>query len=217
MCYYHFMKLLLTSAGIRNQDLANALAELIGKPAVETKVGLIPTAENVEAGSKDFLLSQYDSLRSYGYNWIDIIDPSAEGTDWKARLEAVDIIFVSGGNTFHLLNEVRKTGLGDWLRRNIHDKVYVGVSAGSIITTPNISVASIDDGDENLIGLTDLTGLGLVDFEVSPHTPDWVSYEANEEYAQNIPNKLYLIDDETGIKVVDSSVVVVGMGKHRVI
>ncbi len=211
------MKLLLTSAGIRNQDLANALAELVGRPATETKVGLIPTAENVEQGSKDFLLSQYDSLRSHGYNWIDIIDPSAEGTNWKGRLEAVDTIFVSGGNTFHLLNEVRRTGFGEWLKCNIQYKVYVGVSAGSIIVTPSIAVASIDDGDENTVGLTDLTGLGLVDFEVSPHSPEWVSYEANEVYAKSITNRLHLIDDETGLVIVDASITVVGQGKHKVI
>lgn len=211
------MKLLLTSAGLRNQDLANALTELVGKPAAETKVGFIPTAENVEQGSKDFLLSQYDSLRCYGYNWIDIIDPSADGTNWQERLEAVDVIFVSGGNTFYLLDQTRRTGLSEWLKQNIDDKVYVGVSAGSIIVTPSIAVASIDDGDENNIGLTDLAGLSFVDFEVSPHTPEWVSYEANEEYAKKITNELHLMGDETGLKVTDDSVVVVGPGNHRII
>lgn len=217
LCYYRSMKLLLTSAGLRNQDLASALVELVGKPAGETKVGFIPTAENVEHGSKDFLLSQYDSLRRYDYNWIDVIDPSAEGTNWQERLEAVDVIFVSGGNTFYLLEQARRTGFGEWLKQNVGDKVYVGVSAGSIIVTPSIAIASIDDGDENNVGLTDLAGLSFVDFEVSPHTPEWVSYEANQDYAKSTTNVLHLIDDETGLKVTNGSVVVVGAGNHRII
>lgn len=209
------MKLLLTSAGITNKSIANALAELVGKPADQIKIGFIPTADNIETGSKEFLLGQYDNLRRYGYSWIDIIDPSSAGVDWRSRLEKVDLVFISGGNTFHLLDQARKSGLGDWLIKMVDQKVYVGVSAGSIILTPNIAIASVDDGDENLIGLTDLNGLSIVDFEISPHTPEWVSYEANNEYAKDIMNRLYMIDDETAVKIVDGIEEVVSEGEWR--
>jgi dipeptidase E len=209
------MKLLLTSAGITNKSIANALEELVGKPADQTRIGFIPTADNIEAGSKEFLLGQYDNLRRYGYSWIDIIDPSSAGVDWLSRLEKVDLVFISGGNTFHLLDQTRRSGLGDWLREMVDRKVYVGVSAGSIILTPNIAIASVDDGDENLVGLTDLNGLSIVDFEISPHTPEWVSYEANNEYAKDITNRLYMIDDETAVKVVDGIEEVVSEGEWR--
>ncbi len=209
------MKLLLTSAGITNKDIAQSLEGLVGKSPTLTKIGFIPTADNVETGNKSFLIGQYDNLRKYGYTWIDIIDPSAEGVNWQERLGGVDVVFVSGGNTFYLLEQVRKSGFNDWLNNMLDHKVYVGVSAGSIIMTPNIAIASVDDGDENYVGLTDLNGLGAVDFEVSPHTPEYVSHEANDEYVKSITNELYAFDDQTAIQVVDSQVEVVSNGKWR--
>ncbi len=211
------MKLLLTSAGIRNQKIAEALINLVGKPVAQIKVAVVPTAENVEPGNKDWFIGQLTNLQRFGFTWIDDVDPSADGIDWKSRLAEVDVVFVSGGNTFHLLNQARKTGFADWLRDSANDKVYVGASAGSILMTPTIAIAAVDDGDENLIGLKDLTGLGFVDFEVSPHTPEWVSYKANEEYAKSIENELYVFDDETAIKVTDDEVEVISAGKWKLI
>lgn len=211
------MKLLLTSAGIRNQSIADALIDLAGKPASESKVALVPTAGNVEPGNKDWFIGQFTNLQRFGFAWIDVVDPSASCVDWKNRLAEADIVFVSGGNTFHLLDQVRKTGFGDWLKEAVKAKVYVGVSAGTIITTPSIAVAAIDDGDENQVGLKDLTGLGFVDFEVSPHTPEAVSMTANEDYAKTLDCKLYAIDDETAIKVLDDSVEVVSEGRWKLI
>ncbi len=200
------MKLLLTSAGIRNKRIADALSSLLPKPIHESKVGFIPTAANVEAGNKDWFIEEFMHLPMSGFRWIDVVDISAADVEWKDRLAEVDLVVVSGGNTFHVLNQVRKSGFGEWLKENSNQKVYVGISAGSIIVTPNIAVASVDDGDVNLSGLTDFTGLGLVDFEVSPHTPENVIHDANRHYAKTISNVLYEIDNETAIKVLDQSV-----------
>lgn len=133
--------------------------------------------------------------------------------DWKKRLAEVDIILVSGGNTFYLLDQMRKSGFDIWLKENINTKVYVGISAGTIIITPSIAIASIDGGDVNLPGLTDLTGVGLVDFEISPHAPEHVSHASNEEYKKTSKNPLYQIDDQTAIKVVDGAIEVISEGK----
>jgi dipeptidase E len=156
------VKLLLTSAGITTQAIADKLFELIGNG--NKKVGFVATAMNVEPGSKDNYISQILNLRKFGFNWIDFVDPSALDVDWKGRLSEVGLVFVCGGNTFHLLDQVRKTGFDTWLKEHIEHVVYVGDSAGSIIVTPSIGVAPVDNGDENLPGITDLTGLGLVDF-----------------------------------------------------
>ncbi len=195
------MKLLLTSAGIRNQSIANELTVLIGKNPSETKIGFIPTAANAEPGNKDWFINQFNNLIKYRFNWIDVIDISAPGVPWQDRLVGVDVILVCGGNTFHLLDQVRKTGFDEWLKENLDKKVYVGISAGSIIATPTIAVASVDDGDFNASGIEDLTGLSLVDFEISPHTPENVSHEANREYHHSIKNDLYALDDNSAISV----------------
>lgn len=206
------MKLLLTSAGITTQAIADKLIELIGSG--NRKIGFITTAANVEPGNKDWYINQILNLQKYGFDWIDFIDPSAEGVDWKARIREVGVVFVSGGNTFHLLDQTRKTGFDLWLKQNIENIVYVGVSAGSIVTTPNIGIAPVDDGDANLPGLTDLTGLRFVDFEVSPHTPEMVSTSANEEYAISIRNKLYAYNDKSALCVVDNKLEIINDGQY---
>lgn len=194
------MKLLLTSAGITNQSIAKALVELCGKPAEDIKVGFITTAANVEEGNKDWYINQFTNLHKYGFGWVDVVDPSAADVNWQERLKEVDVIFVSGGNTFHLLNQYRKTGFGEWLRQNLESKVYVGVSAGTIITTPSLDVCTIEPSDPNLPGLDDITGMNLVDFEIEPHC-DEQRFVIMREYAKGKQNKVYAIDDQTAIKV----------------
>lgn len=207
------MKLLLTSAGVTNQSIADSLLSLVGKPKENIKIGLVSTAKNVQFGNADWFVRQFNNLYKYGFNYIDMIDPSANGVDYKTALIDVDVILVGGGNTFHLLNQVRLTGFGDWLKTVLDNKVYMGISAGSILATPSIAIASVDNGDENFCGITDLRGLSLVNFEVSPHTPEDVSVKGNEEYSKTISNVLYTLDDNSAIEVNENEIKVISEGK----
>lgn len=205
------MKLLLTSAGITNQSIANALAELTGRPPEQTKIGFITTAANIERGNKDWYIEQLINLQQYGFQWIDIVDIAVPSIDWKSVLATVDVIAVSGGNTFYLLEQMRSVNFAEWYKNNTR-KVYVGMSAGSIVTTPNIAVASLDNGDVNLTGVSDLHGLEFVDFEISPHTPESVSDSGNRAYRRTITSDLYGLDNQSAIKYVDGELTVVSEG-----
>jgi len=187
---------------------------MVDKPASETKVAFIPTAANVEGGNRHWLIRQLLDLWQYGFSWIDIVDPSADGVDWQTRLADVDVLYVTGGNTFHLLDQVRKTGFDKWLHENIEKKVYVGGSASTILMTPTIAVAGLEPGDENLPGLANLTGLHYVDFEIEPHC-DATRLEAIKAYAATTENPVYAIDDATAIQVVDKRVTVVSAGSWK--
>lgn len=208
------MKLLLTSAGLTNDSIKDALVSLLKKTPRSTKIGFIPTAANAEGGSKDWFLAQFDNLRKYGYTNIDIIDPSASGVDWRTRVREVDVIFVGSGNTFHLLDQFRKTGFDRWLIQAGRDKVYVGVSAGSIIATPTIEIASMPPGDANLPDLKNLRALRLVNFELEPHC-DHGRFASVEYYAKSRSNDVYALDDKSAIKVEGDKVEVVSEGKWK--
>ncbi len=209
------MKLLLTSAGIRNRSLASALEDLVGKIPAETRVGFVPTSANAHTGNKDWFISQLSDLQRFGFAWIDIVDFAAPGIDWRKRLNTVDVLFVSGGNTFYLLDQCHKSGFDVWLRQNLERIIYVGSSAGSILLTPSIAIATVEPADENPTLLKDFSALHIVDFEISPHSPNIVSYEHNEKYAKNLGHTLYAIDDETGIKIFDGRMEIVSEGKWR--
>jgi dipeptidase E len=205
------MKLLLTSLGISNQSIADVLVELIGKKPSEVKIGFIPTAANADPGNKDWFIQQLTDLQKFGFGWIDLVDPSAADIDYTKRLKDADIIYLSGGNTFYLLDQVRKSGFDKWLDENKDSKVYVGSSAGSILATPTIKAAGV--ADQNTPGLTDLRGLGWVDFEFLPHVPNWVEMEKAETYAKTTKNKFYVLDDNSALKIEDGKVEVVSEGE----
>jgi dipeptidase E len=209
------MKLLLTSAGITNQLIANTLVDMVGKEAKDIKVAFIPTAANVEEGDKvAWFFRQYEDLRRMGIAWIDMVDFTAADVDWRARLDACDVLYLSGGNTFYLLDQIRKQGFDDYLKTALDSKVYVGGSASSITMTPSIDVAAIPPGDPNLPNLTDLTGLNYVDFEIEPHCNE-ERFATVEMYAKEHNKKIYAIDDQTAIKVIDNRIEVVSEGKWK--
>lgn len=209
------MKLLLTSAGITNDSIANTLLDMVGKDAEKIKVVFIPTAANVEEGDKAaWFFRQYEDLRRIGINWIDVVDFAAADVEWRTRLGECDVLYLSGGNTFYLLDQIRKQGFDDYLKRALSTKVYVGASASSITMTPSIEVAAVPPGDPNLPNLTDLKGLGYVDFEIEPHC-DNTRFATVEKYAKERNRKIYAIDDQTAIKSIDGKVEVISEGKWK--
>ena len=215
------MKLLLTSAGLSNKSIANALLELTGKPFNELKLAFVPTAANVEKGDKGWLIQDLINCKKLGFESIDIVDISAVSKDiWEPRLREADILSFGGGNVFHLMYWMKKSGLKEILPEMLKKKVYIGISAGSMVTTHDLSVSTskhlyYPDG----IGeYKDEDGLGFVKFYIRPHfnSPDFPNL--NKEYLEKIAKKLkepvYAIDDQTAIKVVDGKIEIISEGKY---
>jgi dipeptidase E len=207
------MKLLLTSGGLRNQAIVNALIDLAGKPAAELKVAFIPTAMNVEAGDKRWAIAELVRLQDMGVGQIDIVDVSAMPQDvWLPRLEQSDVLFVNGGNTTHLMTCFNNSGLADAMPDLLKTRVYVGASAGSYVATPDLRFNSDNSG-------VVLEGLGLVDFGVqahykSPNFPIAQTKEAALERVKGCPYAVYVLDDQMAVKVDGDHVEVVGDGEH---
>lgn len=194
------MKLLLASAGITNAAIAEELVRLCGKKASDVKVGFVPTAANAEMGNKDWFFAQTNDLTRFGFEWIDVVDIAVPGVDWRARLSDVDVVFVGGGNTFYLLDQLRRVGFKEWFN-NQEDKIYVGASAGSIVASPTIEVATLPPADPNVPGLTDFTALEWVDFEFEPHCDEARIAEMGE-YAAKVGRDVYALDDASAVSVV---------------
>lgn len=205
------MKLLLTSGGVTNESIAHELARLVGKPAEEAKVAFVPTAAFVEAGEKSWFVAQFTNLAKFGFVQVDIVEPSLPHTQWRERLADADIIFVSGGNTYFLLDQSRQNGFADWLQNDLGGRVYVGSSAGSILVTPTIATAA--NGDQNIVGIEDVSGVGLVNFEFLPHVPDFISLSTAEGYAVTATRDFYALDDQSALSVEDGVVRTISEGE----
>lgn len=219
------MKLLLTSAGVTNESINSALFELINKPPEETNVAFIPTAADVEPGNKDWFIGDINTFVSLGsWKQFDIVDIAAvDQKFWKPRLQDADVLYVSGGNEFFLMHHIQQSGLESFLQDWLETKVWVGVSAGSMVMGKRIQPKfSQLIYDEEIVAPFDnvTTFLEYVDFAIKPHmnSPHFpkASEEHLKEYASQIPGVFYGIDDQSAIKVVDGKVEVVTQGRCEV-
>lgn len=228
------MKLLLTSNGLSNDLIANALEELVGKPRKEIKVAFIPTAafsqDDDKHESRDWLINDLHRINEFA-GFVDIVSlADLETTQILERLSYVDVIFVGGGNTFYLSYWMEKTGLFAALPKLLETRVYAGISAGSMIATANIRTASqaIKNPQKYYDELYDELGpkgrssaktAKLVDFVLRPHfgsaTFPNVSGDFLTAIVEDTQLPLYAIDDQTAIKIIDGEVEVISEGTWK--
>ena len=216
------MKLLLTSAGIKNASIHDALVELLGKPIAECDALCIPTAlyGHPWAGPRQAwrcISGQESGTPTVGLGWksVGVLEltalPSLDAERWVPLVRETEVLLVEGGDAAYLCHWVRASGLADLLP-SLHETVWVGFSAGSMVLTPRIG--------EDFVGWKPPTGddrtLGVVNFSIFPHVDHPALPEntmaAAEKWAADISGPAYAIDDETAIKVVDGSVEVVSEG-----
>jgi dipeptidase E len=214
------MKLLLTSAGITNGSIAKALFELVGKKPEDTSVVFIPTASNIEAGDKEWVIEDLINLKNQNFKQIEIADISAlEENVWRPRFETADVLFFEGGNTYYLMEWMNKSGLAKLLPEFLKTKVYVGVSAGSMVTNKDLAlkISQMVYG-EDLDKSEEMPGLNLVDFYFLPHLNSEYFTKVREENIKaamdGMKEKIYAADDQTALKVVDGKVEVISEGKY---
>lgn len=213
------MKLLLTSGGLTNQAIAKTLLDLAAKPAAELSVVFIPTAANVETGDKSWLIDDLRNLQKQAFKSIDIVDVSALPQEiWQPRIEASDILLFSGGNSFHLMYWLNKSGLAKLLPELLKTRVYVGISAGSMVTSKDLSLSQSQRlYYEDLDRREEMAGLGFINFFFRPHlnSPYFtkIRKEYLEELAKEIPETIYALDDNSALKIVDGKVEVISEGE----
>ncbi len=219
------MKLLLTSYGITNHKIADALNDLIGKESKDIKIAFIPTGAHGNRGSKYFLIDNLSAIKNYGYQ-VDIVELAAHEPDvLKKILSDSDVIFFGGGNCFYLSYWMQKRGLFDFLPELLETRVFAALSVGSMIAGNSFRLSSqaleyqgdlTDEVMENLgpVGESSAKTLHLVDFVFKPHFNSPEKYEfRNEDYIRSVANRvdkpIYAIDDQSALKIIDGNVEVI--------
>jgi dipeptidase E len=217
------VKLLLTSAGVKNASINNAMLDLLGKPIAECDALCIPTASYGHAprgfgGAYRFITGQATTpMVELGWKSLGVLEVAALATIdrevWLPAVEAADVLLANGGDALYLAHHMHESGLAGLLPSL--STVWVGLSAGSMVMTPRIGE---DFKVWNPPGGGD-AALGLVDFSIFPHVdhpdlPENPMGEA-ERWAAGLGNPAYAIDDDTAIRVVDDAVDVVSEGTWK--
>ena len=219
------MRLLLTSAGIKNASIHSALVDVLDKPIAESDALCIPTAmhANPEGAGRaaQFISGREPStpMCELGWQSVGVLEltalPSLGKEFWVPIVQEADVLLVAGGDPMYLSYWMRESGLADLLPSL--EAVYVGLSAGSLVMAPSIGEDFVrwrppTGGDETL---------GLVDFAICPHLdhpamPQNTMADA-ERWAAGMPVPCYAIDDETAIKVTDGTVEVISEGHWKLL
>ena len=219
-------RLLLTSAGVRNESIRAALLDMLGRPIQDCTALCIPTAMygHPHAGPGqdvwEFVAGRSQQpMVELGWKSVGLIEltalPTIDEERWIPLLRSTDVLLVSGGDALYLCHWMRESGLTDVLP-SLDETVWIGMSAGSMVMAPRIGTEFVGwsppSGDDR--------ALGLVDFSIFPHL-DHESLPENtlahaKTWAVSLGGPAYAIDDETAIRVVDGTVDVVSEGQwHR--
>jgi dipeptidase E len=218
------MKLLLTSAGVKNASIQDALLGLLGKPIADSDALCIPTAQYGHPMVTPQMAWKFISGRSelpmcdLGWKSVGVLEltalPSLDEERWAPWVREADVFLVAGGDALYLAHWMRESGLAALLP-SLGETVWVGLSAGSMVMTPRIGEDFVQwrppAGDDST--------LGVVDFSIFPHlAPDGMpgnSMAEAESWVAEVGGPAYAIDDETAIKVVDGVVEVVSEGHWK--
>ncbi|MCE7986478.1 MAG: peptidase E [Caldilinea sp. CFX5] len=218
------MKFLLTSGGVTNPSIRNALVDLLGKPIAESTALCIPTAQWGHpwcgpASVRGFVVGgpPWDHMCGLGWKSVGLLEltalPTIGAERWRPWVQTADVLLVDGGDATYLCHWMRASGLADLLP-SLSETVWVGVSAGSMVMTPRIGAYFV-----SWPSAPDDRTLGVVDFSIFPHLdhemmPDNTLAHA-ERWVADIAGPAYAIDEQTAIKVVDGVVEVVSEGHWK--
>src|SRR6188472_189144 len=222
------LRFLLTSAGIKNASIRDALVDLLGKPIAESSALCIPTAMyghpmvGPGAGAWRFITGREPNcpMCELGWKSLGVLEltalPSIDEERWVSLVQETNVLLVAGGDALYLCHWMRQSGLADLLP-SLSETVWVGLSAGSMVMTPRIGEAFVQwrspTGDDST--------LGIVDFSICPHVaPDGMpgnSMAFAERWAAGLGVPAYAMDDQTAIKVVDGTVEVISEGNWKLL
>jgi len=240
------MKLLLTSSGISNPSIHNALVELLGKPVAECNALFVPTGiypfpVGAAMAYRAACGKSPTPLCELGWKSIGLLEltalPSIDRSAWVPAVEQADALLVWGGDPLFLSYWMNHSGLTDLLKSMPIPPVYVGVSAGSMLTAPIFAETYHKPyrGTGSPLTLKDMTfpapegevtmnfitanGAGFTNFALIPHANHKdradASFKNAPSWAAKLPVPVYAIDDQTAIKVNGDIVEVVSEGEWK--
>lgn len=162
------MKLFLASLANVSLDL---VLPLLPAGPHQLKLAFIPTAADpYPVDNRPWAIADRQKVIDMGFSVTDYDIKGKSHAQHLSALDSFDVIFVTGGNTYYLLNEMQKSGFDLALKELIQNgKIYIGCSAGSCIMCPTIDHVELVEHKEVVPEMQSFDGLGLVSQLILPH------------------------------------------------
>lgn len=190
------MKLILSSCDFRNKKSQKVIMDNLPYPIDKCKLLFIPNEKaTAEAISGSIY---YDRMQEFGFIKENVYVFDHNNPDEFRNLD-VDLIYISGGNTFGTLDKIRKCGFDKDIIKYIKSGVvYIGGSAGAHIVSKNIK--HVEKYDPNTVAITDYSGLGLFDGVLICHYTD-ARKEDFETLSVNSEYLVYRLSDSDSVVI----------------
>lgn len=205
------MKLFLTSSV---SEVANNISKHIDLGKGNRLVFIDTAAEPEKGGDTTWLTNDREALVNAGFKVTDYTITNKTITELRDFLPNFDYIYLSGGNTLHLLSESYKSGFINLVKKLVKEgRIYIGTSAGSIITGPYIPEYLRDD--TNHVDVENKPAYDLVNFTVVPHwgsdffKDDYLNERLKTAYKEDsvpyilLTNNQYILADDGSFKIID--------------
>lgn len=202
------MKKLFLSSSFK--DVANLLPDFVDQDLKGKKITFIPTA-SIPESMKFYVGTGKKALQKLGLIVDELELTQATSQEILNKLSENDYIYITGGNTFFLLQELRKTGADKIIVEQIQKgKLYIGESAGSMILSPNIEYANEMDNVKKAPELENFSALDAINFYPLPHHTNFPFKKAVEKIISKygttlnlypISNSQVILVDDENIKV----------------
>ncbi|MEQ7296413.1 Type 1 glutamine amidotransferase-like domain-containing protein [Enterococcus avium] len=165
---------------------------LLEKDVYGKRVTFIPTASNVEK-IKSYVTAGRKALEKMGAI-VDVVDVSVEPQIIiEQKIKENDFIYITGGNSFYLMQELKKSGADAIIKEEIENgKLYIGESAGAIILSNSIHYIEKMDTPDKGLDLNSYNGLGIVEFYSLPHYNEPPFKTITKDIKENFANNLLL-------------------------
>lgn len=167
----------------------------IAERVSERSLLFITTASESKSGDRAWLREHREKIVALGFDVRDFTITGKTRDEITVAFSSVDVLCMEGGDTGYLLKKIQETDATEIVRAAIaHGVVYIGSSAGSMVTTPSIELTSEKEYLDSM-GITDYTGMGFVDFHVFVHIQ-------REKYAPRVRAWAAHIENMHGEKVI---------------
>jgi len=145
------------------------------------------------------------NMSEYGLVNIQYVDLYG---DWE-KVRQARVIYIAGGNTYKLMDIIRKSGFGDFLKQQREKLIIVGNSAGAVVLGKDIRTTN----DEDIIGTKDTNGIGLVEYSICPHYTDGKNVRLLS-LSKILGHRIEGIAEKSGVVIDDNLTKIIGFTKE---
>lgn len=160
---------ILTSTGFSNSSIARKVDDFFVGDFLKRRAAIITTAA-ADKEKNEYAIRAHSQISNMGFGKVEFFDLEKR---FAREVLDYDFIYVNGGNTYVLLDWIRKSGFEEAIKDFLQvGGLYMGVSAGSLVAGISIDVLNYVGGDENTVGIDDFSGMGFIDRVIVPHYND---------------------------------------------